>query len=265
MPRDLDFALLPAQAQKEAGKLVPSETIQIQKFFQQLSETQQTRLMEQTKHLGTAVMVQGTASLAIGKHLADIQETLTKVNGFYKYLKLFKINPKKAYRYMDSYRNAAHALPENILKVAITRGLPIISWDKKKPLGEYTLAVRQFPPPRNPDVVKANDYVDEIEKFTKERKTKLRKAGGKKADMEHEPEMGDPDVLLKSAYRGINLMFKRVPGNTRSKRIWVDKLVGMLLADLGVASAQTFEPTNVPEDFRAVRGRPKLEAEAASA
>lgn len=267
------MTLLPAQAQQEAKKMIPAEAVKGLPFFKKLSNDEQSQLLDETRQLGTAMMVHGTSALSIGKHLADINEILTKQNAFYKYLKFFGIAPKTAYRYMNGYTNAVGLLPDNVVKAAMTRGLSIVGHDEKRPLGNYTQAVKALPPPRNPDPERAAKYVDDIVGWMQKRKSYITKSRGKlkpaniKGEVEPEIELGDPDLLKKAAYRALTHYYKRLPGRAPKKAEWLKELFGMLLTDIGVSS-WTVQAAAVPEDFPAKRGRPVLlkeETEAAPA
>ena len=72
----------------------------------------------------------------------------------------------------------------------------------------------------------------------------------------------DPETLLKEVYRFAHTRYKRLPSNSKTRAGWVRNLCGLLLADLGVGSAQSINPIAVPEEFKVQRGRPALKATA---
>lgn len=268
-----EMTIIPPRMHQEARALIHKDKVKQLKAYGKMKPTEQQELVEETRNLGAAFLAHGSSGLAIGQHLTNVQKLLTPYNAFYKFLATFHLSQKTAYRYLNGFTNAEKAFPESVLKAAMARGLKIYSDDKTRPLGNYTEAVKILPPPRgNPDAERANLYIDQLESTRKERKKRLNKRHGKGASKREEADAValDPNVVLKQAYRTFAVLVKRLSSNGRTRRAWLDKLVGLQMTELGIASAIQFEPSAIPEDFRAKRGRPTLvkegeEKEAATA
>lgn len=261
--------ILPPSAEREAKSLMPLDKIkkiEKMKFIRDMPDRERGQLLDEFRGAYTAKMMEGISGLALGAHLANIHEISKKFRTFDKCLRAIGIISKKtARRYMEGYKNAS-ALPEGVLKAMMLRGITITP-TPGKPLGKFTNAVRTISPPRSPDPERAVRYVAQLEEHVKEarsRQTKARAKGGKAA--EAETATGDPGVLLEQAFRAGFTASNRLPNNVKTKRKFLESLVGMLMTHLGIQSAQNFSPEAIPESFIPKRGRPALvEKEAAGA
>lgn len=255
MAKKLDIEILPPN-QMAMKQMVPKAAIESLRFVKKMKEAEVAELLEEARELAKVRAVYGIAGLAIGAHLKKIHDITSPYRGFDKYVKSVGIAPKSAYRAIRGYEAAAQFFHPTILQVAEARGLKMIGYDEKKPLGEYTEIVKhRLPPPKNPDFESAVKYVEDLKKTVTERKARIRKLAHK-----GELVVGEPDVLLRSAYAAINRYFRRLPNNSRTRMKWVDDLTGMLMSDAGITSARSFSPSAVPEDFKPRPvGRPKVE------
>lgn len=219
--------------------------------WDKLSAEEKKAAASEGRQLSQALLQYGRSKLAVGEHLTKLQAILEPHNLFSRFLKTFHFNKRTAYRYIAGFNNAKERLSAPILKAAMQRGVNIIGENATKPLGIYTNAVAKLPPPSNPTDVQAVTWLDQIEQVRRD--TRAEAATGLSVVTNQ-----DPQVLLREAYRFVNLRYRRLPNNSRTKAAWVRSLVGMLMADLGVNTHQTFAPTAVPEDFKAQRGRPAM-------
>jgi hypothetical protein len=246
--------ILPPGSKQEAKQLVLVERIESLKFFNKMKEREREELVDETRQFGQALMAHGMAGVAMGAHLDKIKKLIGPYNGWTKFCKNFNIPVRNADRMIDGYLNAAKTFPEPILRGLAARGVKIVGYDDSKPLGVLTDIVKKLPPPRNPSPEKVNEYLDELDEKVKEKRARARKAANKGQVVEAEPE-----TLLRSAYRSCNGAFRRLPNNTRTRRKWLDDLIGYLLADFGLSNPQSFSPHAVPEDFRPNPvGRPSI-------
>jgi hypothetical protein len=175
---------------------------------------------------------------------------------FGKFLKLVNLKRSWAYSQIQASKNARESglLPELALKIAAARNIPMLGIDPKMPLGVYTSIVKRNPPPRTEDSHKLNLWLDEVEELRKRR------------ERNEVPKsiQEDPEVLLKMCYRYINVRMRKLPRNSKTRRAFIDKLFGYVLADLGVSSDVSFSPQARPQDFEPVVGRPVKIIEAAA-
>lgn len=208
----------------------------------------QTALETETQALGAALSNVVTSRLDAGVHLAKIQAELEPRRMFGKFLKLVNLKRSWAYNQIQASRNARDSglLPEMVLKVAAARNIPMLGIDPKMPLGVYTAIVKRNPPPRTEDAHKLNLWLDEVEELRKRRE---------RNEVPY-AKSEDPEVLLKACYRFINVRMRKLPRNSKTRRAWVDRLFGHVLADLGISSDVSFSPHAAPEDFKPVVGRP---------
>jgi hypothetical protein len=211
----------------------------------------QIYLEKETRALGSALHDFGQSRLAIGERLSNIQERLPK-GMFTSYLKTFHFKRSTAYKHITSYKNAVQWMPDPILKVAMERNMPLLGEKDDEPLGVYTVSAKRLPPPKTEDKNKINQYLDTLEEDARKRSNRPKKAGVTESE----------DDLLKQAYRFIAGRLEKV--TARRKRQFIGRLAGMLLSDIGVSQAQSFDPEAVPEEFVPVVGRPRKEQEEAA-
>jgi hypothetical protein len=131
----------------------------------------------------------------------------------------------------------------------MARNMPLLGENDDKPLGAYTNAVKRIPPTKSEDPAVIDQYLDSIEES--------RKRGDARSSKMAEVNE-DTDVLLEQAYRFVSSRLKKIPNRGKGRRQWMDRLVGMLLTELGISGSQTFEPEGVPIEFIPKVGRPSL-------
>jgi hypothetical protein len=255
----IDADALLVQSSREVRQLVPTARFEELKFWDKLSEKEQQIVKEESHQLVQAMILHGGSKLAMGEHFLKLRDVLEPRRCFQKYVKAATRLPlRTVLRYITAYENASTRLPEVVLRAAMARGMNMLGEREEEPLGKYSRAVEIMPPPRSPDADQANRYLDQVETWNRERRSIIEKGKKKGKSMVDElVKPGDPDKLLRKSYRAFEMFFKRLPNDRRTRRHFIEKLVGMMLADLGVANSQTFEPTAIPEGFKAVRGRPK--------
>jgi hypothetical protein len=251
--RKTTLDLSPAIA--EVTSLVPPDAFTTLAWWEKLNEDERKVVVDEGRQLAKAMLDHGRSRIAIGQHLSRLQGVLEPHNVFGRFLKNFHFSKRTAYRYIKGFQNAQQMLPESVLKVAMAKGVNIIGDTEFKPLGVYTDAVRKLPVPKDATEEQAATYIDQLENVRKQ----LKPTGA----MFTMPEPQDPQTLLKECYRFVSLRYKRLPSNSKTRASWVRNLVGLILSDLGVSGQQTFAPQAVPEDFKALRGRPTTVAASA--
>lgn len=230
--------------------LVPKSTYALLGGWQNLNTDEQNTVVRETEEMAEAVVREGFSKLEIGKHLSEVRKVLEPHGIFVDYLKeIPQINWRTAYRYMSTWENVQESLPEHALKFLLARGVNIVGYSKDEPLGAYTEPLAKLPPPKSQSSEVLNKWVDDLMDMTAKQKHKR-----KKLAMNGEDE-SDPEILLKESVRFSVRNFRKLPRNHKSRTAWMQKLVGMLLNELGVANPMSFSPIAVPEDFRT--GRPK--------
>jgi hypothetical protein len=249
MPRGIPKAKNTTEAVPDA---LAVQTFNSLAWFEKLTPEEKNAVQAEGRALSQALLQYGRSRLAIGEHLSKLQAILEPHSMFSRFLKTFHFNKRTAYRYIAGYNNAKAKLPEPILKAAMARGVNLIGDNEMKPLGIYTAAAAKLPPPSNPTDTQATTWLDQIEQVRRDTRAE-----------EHTLDAGltlitnqDPQTLLREVYRFVNLRYRRLPNNSKTRTSWVRSLVGMLLSDLGMSTQQTFAPAPIPEGFKAERGRP---------
>lgn len=227
--------------------IIPRDVFSELPWWKKLKPDEQQTVQQESQALGQALMQHGFSKLAVGEHLGNLQAILEPKRLFVRYLRNFHFSQRSAYRYIAGFQNARTKLPEPILRAAMARGLNMIGDTKEAPLGTYTDVVRRLPPPKTEDPEKISEWIGAVEEKHRERRSHPAAV---------DEEASDPETMMKECYRFISIRFRRLPNNSRSRANWTKTLAGMLLADLGVGNPQSIDPVAVPEDFRAVRGRP---------
>lgn len=220
--------------------------------WEDLDQTSQNIIERETHGLEREFRDLGKAKLAIGKRLATIQDTLGR-KMFKNYYTMFQLKRSTAYGYAEGYRNAAKALPMSILMRAAARNMNLISTDKNKPLGAYTDHAKKIPPPESEDPVVIDQYLDVLNT------SRLKSDSRSKRIAEIEI---DERVLLLYTYRFASNRLSKIPSRGKAKQTFLDRLVGMLLTELGISNGKFFEPEAIPEGFRGEVGRPRKESAA---
>lgn len=212
-------------------------------WWAKLEPGEQAEVAKEGQAIAGELVQFGRSKLAIGEHLAKVQAVLEPKRLFGRFLKEFHFKSKTAYRYIAGWRNAQERLPEPVLRLAMAQGVNLIGDSEERPLGVYTEAVSQLPPPSGANTDEVRVWLTKIEQVRLEKKPVR--------SVKDIPQT--PGVLLKEAYSVVADRFQQLPNNSRSRANWVRELVGMILSDLGVSAPQSFAPQAVPEDFRKTR------------
>lgn len=250
-------------AAHDAAVIIPPSAVMTLKGWKELNQEEANTVLQKTQQLVQARIVGGLSRIAEGEALATVQPILTAHNIFGQYLRKFRCSQRTCNRRIAAFKNAKAKVSENIIKAAIARGLDIMGDTAEKPLGIYTAAAAKLPPPADATIEQANTWLDQLDKVRKE----IRKAdsSAEAADVMTFPiTPGDPTVMLKECYRFFRARFQKLPNNAKTRAKFVNSLIGMELAELGVQHQQTVAPVAIPEDFRAQRGRPALQVAGAA-
>lgn len=240
------------KSKASAPALVPDSVFTSLSWWEKLNKDEQTAVKSEGEQLAVALLNYGRSRLAVGEHLLKIKEVLEPHKLFVKFLRNFHFSVKSAYRYMNGFTNAKKMLAEPVLQGAMARGLNMIGESEEKPLGIYTEAARQLPPPTNPTTSQVNAWLDSVESVRK----KLR--GGSTSVATIDMSTVDPELALKECVRFVENRFKKLPANGRTRTAWAHRLIGYVMTVAGIEHAETVKPTAIPEGFRAERGRPRL-------
>lgn len=236
--------------------LIPSSLLAAIPGWENLDTKSQALVESETQLLGESIASAGFARLAMAEHLVKIQSILEPKRMFVRYMSVLNLKKATVYKAIKSFKHAKGAVTETTLHVAMARNIPLLGEDPKKPLGRYSEVAKRFPEPLSPTPRESNLWLDQLEAAYKRRQNN---------EVPRVKEGDDPDVLLKACYRSFYSAMKKLPRNSRTKRIWFERLVGMCLAELGISNDITFSPQAAPEDFKPVVGRPRIiDAEAAA-
>lgn len=257
MANKLEMVAVPSHLTKDAKQFAPPELFRSLSFWGQLSESEQRVVQTEGQQLAAAMILGGISDLAKGEHLAKLNEILEPKRCFVKFLgKFTRISPKQAYRYINGWNNARARLTDPVLKLAMTRNMRILGDSDTRPLGVYTKAVEAMgPPPRSEDPAVAGRWLDGVEQTRKEQRLRKKTHKGKViAEV-----TGDPEFTLIEAFRYASKRVKTSGATARLRVRYLEKLVGMLMTDAGIASSVSFEPHAIPDKYRPNPvGRPTL-------
>jgi hypothetical protein len=219
--------------------------------WDKLNPQEQTSVIAEGQKLAQSLLRFGQARLQVGEHLTALQQILEPHNLFGRFLDtFFDMSARTAYRYISGYKNAAHILPQPVLKVAMARNVNIIGDTEEKPLGVFTSAAAVLPPPTGAvSEAQANAYIDALEqRVTAERSQRATGTATLPAE--------DPEMLKREMVQFAKRRFDRLPTNKRTRDKWARETLA-LLATVWGQSAMTVSPATVPESFIVHRGRPK--------
>jgi hypothetical protein len=243
---------IPQAMQQDAGRYLGKK--QIDQFLAnaKVAEKDIAPLRDDMLGLAAAKLSHETSKLAMGQYLSNIRQRTERYKGIMaRIMKGFGLGKRQGDRLILAYESAAAMFPESVLKAAIIKGLDISNPTLKQPLGKYTHVVKHLlPPPRNPDPVQANEYIDQVKQTYKDSQKRKAKRSGP-VDRSAEVEK-DPKFLLRQQYRGIKNALEYVPSRKRVE--WFESLVGM--THMGIASQKSFKPEAIPESFDRGAGRP---------
>ncbi len=206
-----------------------------------LTASEQRTVMIETQALTEEMVKYGMSRLAIGERLLNLREILEPKRKFVNFLNTqCRFSRATAYRYINTYLSVKDRVPEVVLRTAIARGFDITN----------AALVEKMPPPKTHDRTKIVKYLEKMEEYRREERSTAA-----------EPEY-DPDLLMREALNFVSMRFSRLPLNNRARGEWLEQLIGMILSDFGVRKEQSFAPVPVPEAFRVMRIRPKVESAA---
>lgn len=203
--------------------------------WDKLETTEQSTVSDETIKAARSLADIGKSKLSAGEHLAAVEAILKPRRIFTQYLNtVFHLSRATAYRYINLYKAAKTVLPAPVLEAAMMRS------DDRLNLA----LIKSGPkPPRTTNVVKINEYLDNLQ-----RGPRLVSAEASKT----------PEDVKKAMFHASSLLLRKVSG--RQKASILHSVVGMLLTEIGVSNPMSFDPVAVPDTFRATRGRPRKAA-----
>jgi len=206
-----------------------------------LTAEEQRTVLVHTQGASEELAKCGFSKLAAAEHLLKIRDILLPKRVFKHFLRhnFPTCSVATAYRWIESYETAKQNLPDGVMQVAMAQGYHVIDAEM----------VKKAPPPRTQDRSKIVAYLSKLSTMKREVRT---------------AELSEPnaDDLMRECFNFCVTRFEKLPegGTTRSRCLY--SLFGMLMFQLGFGVKQEFEPLEVPPGYRAVRGRPKLNATA---
>ena len=202
-----------------------------------LTASEQRRVLIETQALTEEMVKYGMSRLAIGERLLNIRDVLEPKRKFVNFLNTqCRFSRATAYRYINTYLSVKDRVPELVLRTAIARGFDITN----------AALVEKMPPPTTHDRTKIVKYLEKVEEYRREERSTA-------ADPEY-----DPDTLMRETLNFVSMRFSRLALSAKQREEWLEQLIGMILSDLGVQEEQSFAPVPVPEEFRVIRGRPRI-------
>jgi hypothetical protein len=214
----------------------------------EINDDEKAIIQREGKALARAMVNYGFSKLEIGKRLINLRTVLEPHGLFVRLLQTLHFTPRTAYRYMYGYQNASKILPETVLEEAMARGYRMIGESPATPVGVYTEAVKQLPPPKDPSPAAARKYLDSVEKLRRQYTTE-----GRHNSVE------DAEDVLEECFRFFDSRLRRIAADKKTRTEFLRVLVGMQMFAVEMPKAMKFKPVEVPEGLRVRPGRPKLE------
>lgn len=237
--------------------LVPVNAYTELKGWDALTPEEQNAVKTEGEQLAVALLNHGRSKLAIGEHLLKIKAVLEPKKMFVRFLKTYHFTVKTAYRYMNGFTNAQSQLPEPVLQAAMARGYNMLGESNDRPLGIYTEAVKQLPPPETQSPEQVNTWLDSVEAVRK--KTR----GTRTVAINEVSVPQDTETLLKETFRFIDSRINKVPARERTK--FAQDVISYTMTLAGMTKPRSFAPAEIPQGFKAERGRPRLVQQEATA
>lgn len=154
---------------------LPSTTrLKLEQVLHELSEPSRRAIIEGVRQFAVAKMEHPKSALVLGAPWKKIYDACEPYTGTFRSIcACFEgsFSERTAYRYMETWKNCKEFFPSLIFEEALCCGLEITSVHTKgkdEPLGKFSEAVRQLPPPKNPTPAKAKEYVAKLQQLQKE-------------------------------------------------------------------------------------------------
>lgn len=193
-----------------------------------LNTNEQKIVREKTHTVIEAKEMARQSEVLIGKHLSEIRAILLPYKMWIAYLdKNFGWSVATAYNYIAGYEKATRRnIEKPVLEAALKRGFRQVHMEvlEANPL-----------PPEVTDPIAIGRHLDKVTQMPR-------------PVVEH-----DYDGSMREAFNFIGARFYKIPDNLRME--WLRLLFGMILTRIGLSAAQRFEPSAIPDHFRALRGR----------
>lgn len=195
---------------------------------------------KETKGLAEACSRGVMSKIDQGKSLCNIKAKATPAQ-FKAYWKMLNYKKATAYDYMRAFTIMSKRLRPSLVSLAAARGMNILGTSEDAPYGVWTENFKRMPPPDTDDPIVNNQFLDEAIV----RQTRIDGRSRKMVQIED-----DAEVLLQHSYQFVSRRLQKLPNKGRSRKAWIERLVGMLLSEIGVSGNQSFQAEAVPDDFK---------------
>lgn len=201
--------------------------------WDQLQQNEQEKVKNETIAAQEDRKSERESRLSLGKRLLTIRTILEPVGAWVEWLKnVFHMSVATAYRYIENYEIVSKKVSKKLLTMALNLG--------------FELPARKLETARPPKTDDPEENLRFLERINNSSK-------GKVIVVEH-----PPDEVLKLLLNEFVLGFKRLPKIPRTRASSFERLVGMMMTQIGITAPRTFEPCAVPEKYIVKRGRPPL-------
>lgn len=228
-------------------ELVSRESLSKEKWWGKLEASEQRSVLLETQALTEELVKHEMSRLGMGKHLKNLRSVLEPKKIFVKYVKSRygdQFSIATAYRWIEIYENTEDKVPDVVLSTAIAHGYDVISTGMMEKM-------KTIPQPKTQDRVKIVHYLEKVKAAQKASETEERSVTAF-------PEY-DLEVMKKELINFAGLRYDRLPQAPKVRQKWATEVIGMLLSRFNMKATE-FNPIEVPEGFRVVRGRPKSAA-----
>lgn len=178
------------------------------------------------------------SKMQFGKQLQIVREILEPRRLWMAYLKAaFHMSAATGYRYIKYYEVTEQKLPKQVLTVALNMGYDI-------PIS----VLETTRPPKTDDHETIVRYLERVT-LIRPRATSIERS---------------TDDIVKEWLHAVVLGWPKLPPNPRTRANVIRNYIGMLMTQFGIGNEQTFAPVAIPDNFRVIRGRPRLDRDAAA-
>lgn len=220
----------------QSTTLVPSDFFKGLPFWNELSQSEQKTVQNETVAFAGAVHRMRQSRLEAAYHLQKVKNVLLAKGHFNKYVQSLAQSGRSSYRWLN--RVTELSLPAAVIEAAIDKGVDLVQ-------SSYVQAIKQLPPPKALADATASDpkvahYLERVE--------------AARADVAPAVSQLTPSESERTAWRAVMREFKRVP--SRSRGAWGLRLLARLMGGMSIPT-QRIEQEAVPGDFKPKAGYPK--------
>lgn len=220
-----------------------------------LKKDTQDKLWQFAGEVKDAQWEQGFATLKEAAALFEAKKLLNEEGQFKEFLdKVYRASWRTGYDRLVLYEKARQKLSEEQLAYLIAYGASMMPY-RNVPIGEFLNAAKGLQAPKSEKPEDMNPFIEKVGNRFKEIKSERRKNGQQKLSA---------DDAIKIAFNSIVSLLSSAKIRTSQRQLeFLERVVGMVMADRAIPGKIATGRTEVPEGFKIKRGRPPKKKSAA--